>query len=95
MGLLGFACEEHTNGDVSSDPTVGVCWDADRSKLWRVAIRPDPRWLSTKAARSEECIGWARELAAGALFLGGAVSELRTVMSRIVRYYDHTTSTKC
>jgi hypothetical protein len=23
MGLLGFACEEHTNGDASSDPTVG------------------------------------------------------------------------
>jgi hypothetical protein len=24
MGLLGFACEEHTNGGVGSDPTVGV-----------------------------------------------------------------------
>jgi hypothetical protein len=36
MGLLGFACEEHTNGGISSDPTVGVCWDADRLNLWRV-----------------------------------------------------------
>ena len=54
MSLLAFACEEHTNGDVSSDPTVGVCWDADRLNLWRVGIRPNLRFLSTEAARSEE-----------------------------------------
>jgi uncharacterized protein len=36
MDLLGFACEEHTNGGVDPDPTVGVCWDADRLNLWRV-----------------------------------------------------------
>ena len=62
MDLLGFACEEHTNGGVDSDPTVGVCWDADRLNLWRVGRRPDPRLLSTKAARSEERIAWARGL---------------------------------
>ena len=62
MDLLGFACQEHTNGGVGSDPTVGVCWDADRLNLWRVGIRPDPHWLSTKAARSEDRIGWARGL---------------------------------
>ena len=62
MGLLGFACEEHTNGGVGSDPTVGVCWDADRLNLWRVGIRPDPRLLSTDAARGGERIKWAREL---------------------------------
>jgi uncharacterized protein len=62
MGLLAFACEEHTNGDVSSDPTVGVCWDADRLNLWRVGIRPNPRFLSTEAARSEERIAWAHAL---------------------------------
>jgi len=62
MGLLGFACEEHTNGGVGSDPTVGVCWDADRLNLWRVGRRPDPRLLSTEAARSEERIAWARDL---------------------------------
>jgi uncharacterized protein len=62
MGLLGFACEEHTNGGVGSDPTVGVCWDADRLNLWRVGIRPDPRLLSTEAARSAERIAWARDL---------------------------------
>jgi uncharacterized protein len=62
MGLLGFACEEHTNGGVGSDPTVGVCWDADRLNLWRVGRRPGPRLLSTEAARSEERIVWARDL---------------------------------
>ena len=53
MGLLGFfACEEHTNGVVCTDPTVGVSYDAYRLNLWRVGGRPAPRWLSTEAARS-------------------------------------------
>ena len=62
MGVLAFACEEHTNGGVGSDPTVGVCWDADRLNLWRVGIRPDPRLLSTRAAKSGERIASARDL---------------------------------
>ena len=62
MDLLGFACEEHTNGGVGSDPTVGACWDADRLNLWRVGIRPDPRLLSTEAARNGGRIKWARDL---------------------------------
>ncbi len=62
MGLLGFACEEHTNGGVGRDATVGVCWDADRLNLWRVGIRPDPRLLSTEAARNGGRIMWARGL---------------------------------
>ena len=62
MDILAFACEEHTNGGVGSGPTVGVCWDADRLNLWRVGIRPDPRLLSTEAARSEQRIAWARRL---------------------------------
>jgi uncharacterized protein len=62
MDLLELACKEHTSGGVTSDPTVGVCWDADRLNLWRVGIRPNPLWLSTTAARSEERIGWARDL---------------------------------
>ena len=39
LELLQYACFEHTNGLVSSDPTVGVCWDADRLDLPRVGIR--------------------------------------------------------
>ena len=62
MELLAFACEEHTNGKLGNDQTVGVCWDADRLNLWRVGFEPDPRFLSTEAARSEERIAWARHL---------------------------------
>ena len=62
MDLLTFACREHTNGHLSEDPTFGVCWDADRLNLWRVGFEPDPRFLSTRAARSEERIAWAYEL---------------------------------
>ena len=59
MDLLAFACEEHTNGGVGPNPTGGVCWDADRLNLWRVGSKPDPRFLSTQPARSEERIAWA------------------------------------
>ena len=62
MGVLGLACEEHTNGGVDPNPTVGVCWDADRLNLWRVGIRPVPRLLSTGAARNGGRIMWARGL---------------------------------
>jgi uncharacterized protein len=62
MDVLGFACEEHTNGGVGSNPTAGVCWDADRLNLWRVGIKPDPRLLSTGAARNGGRIKWARDL---------------------------------
>jgi uncharacterized protein len=62
MDLLAFACEEHTNGKLGKDQTVGVCWDADRLNLWRVGFEPDPRFLSTDAARSGERIAWARNL---------------------------------
>ena len=62
MDLLAFACEEHTNGGLSKNPTVGVCWDADRLNLWRVGFEPDPRFLSTEAARSKERIAWAYDL---------------------------------
>jgi uncharacterized protein len=62
MELLAFACEEHTNGKLGENQTVGVCWDADRLNLWRVGFEPDPRFLSTEAARSEKRIAWARDL---------------------------------
>ena len=62
MDLLRFACEEHTNGGVDPNPSVGACWDADRLNLWRVGIRPDARLLSTEAARNGGRIMWARGL---------------------------------
>ena len=59
---LCHAIEEHTNGLVSSDPTVGVCWDADRLHLPRVSITPDPARFSTVLARGPEPLAAAAHL---------------------------------
>lgn len=50
LELLVDACTRHDRGQVSDDPTIGACWDADRVNLWRVGITPDPKLLSTAAA---------------------------------------------
>jgi uncharacterized protein len=62
LDLLVCACEEHDAGKTSDDPTVGVCWDADRLNLWRVGIEPDPELLSTAAARQPAQINRSRGL---------------------------------
>ena len=51
MQLLIPALAAHTDGFVSDDHTIGVCWDADRLDLPRVGIQPNPELLSTTAAR--------------------------------------------
>lgn len=51
LEVLCEACRRHNDGKVSDDPTVGVCWDADRLDLVRVGIAPDRKLLSTKAAK--------------------------------------------
>jgi uncharacterized protein len=51
FGLLESACRGHTDGDISEDPTIGCCWDADRLELSRVGIKPEQRFMSTQAAR--------------------------------------------
>jgi uncharacterized protein len=50
LETLRYAIFEHTNGLVSDDQTVGVCWDADRLDLPRVGIQPDPARFSTARA---------------------------------------------
>ena len=50
LDTLVTALSLHVDGLVSDDPTVGVCWDADRLHLWRIAVTPDPARLSTAAA---------------------------------------------
>ena len=52
LDLLAAACDDHADGVVSAEPTIGACWDADRLDLPRVGIRPDPMLLSTDAARA-------------------------------------------
>ncbi|MBB6099907.1 uncharacterized protein HNR42_003367 [Deinobacterium chartae] len=59
LRLLTYACDHHTDGEISDDPTIGTCWDADRLELPRVGIVPDPRLLSTEAARDPDTIRWA------------------------------------
>jgi uncharacterized protein len=44
------AIDLHTRGFVSTDETVGACWDADRLHLPRVGIDPDPDRFSTALA---------------------------------------------
>jgi len=57
--LLQDACARHSDGEREADPTVQVCWDADRLDLGRVGIEPLPARLCTAAARDPETIAWA------------------------------------
>jgi hypothetical protein len=59
LGLLCRACAEHTTAPPTGEPTLGVAWDADRLQLWRVGTVPNPRFLSTAAARDPGMIGRA------------------------------------
>lgn len=52
LDVLVEACKYHNEGDTSDNPTVGVCWDADRLDLPRVGITPDPKYLSTEAGKN-------------------------------------------
>ena len=45
----------HAHGFTSDDPTIGVCWDADRLDLSRVGITPDKTLMSTSAGKSGQC----------------------------------------
>jgi uncharacterized protein len=56
------AIRDHTTARWSDDPTIGLCWDADRLNLWRCNVTPDPAFLSTDAAKQPETIRAHREL---------------------------------
>ena len=57
--LLRMACADHTTGRVAEDVTVQTCWDADRLDLGRVGIRPEVKYLCTKAAKDPAILSWA------------------------------------
>lgn len=44
---LLHACRNHTVEPASGDPTIDVCYDADRLDLGRVQIVPDPNKMAT------------------------------------------------
>ena len=52
----------HSDGQVSDDPTIGTCWDADRLHLPRVWIDPDPAFFSTAAAHGPARLSAAQAL---------------------------------
>jgi uncharacterized protein len=62
IDLLQRACEGHTFGRLTKDPTIAACWDADRLNLWRLGVKPQERFLSTDAARKPRRIKWASEV---------------------------------
>lgn len=51
LGLLVYACENHTDVTYCVEPTVACCWDADRLDLTRIGIAPDPDLLNTETAQ--------------------------------------------
>lgn len=51
MEILKYAMIHHNGGQVSDDPTIGVCWDADRLDLPRVGTQPDIDLMSTPCAK--------------------------------------------
>lgn len=50
LDQLCFAMTHHSGGEISLDPTIQTCWDADRLDLGRVGIMPSPAYLSRQAA---------------------------------------------
>lgn len=48
--LFFEACVEHSNGFQSTNPTIAVCWDADRLDLHRKGIWPHTHFMSTPEA---------------------------------------------
>jgi uncharacterized protein len=48
VGLLEKACRYHTTEHRTGNPTIDVCFDADRLDLDRVGIVPDPKRMATE-----------------------------------------------
>lgn len=46
-----LALRDHDKGELSSDPLIGSCWDADRLTLGRVGIPPSIDFMSTDFVR--------------------------------------------
>lgn len=51
VALLREAIRFHADGTVTSNATMGTCWDADRLDLDRVGIMPAARFMSTAAGK--------------------------------------------
>jgi uncharacterized protein len=62
---LERALSGHTRGETSADPTVALCWDADRLDIGRVGFAPEPIYFSTGRGRALAASGlplhWVRD----------------------------------
>ena len=63
LDLLTMACIEHTDGKTTADLTIQICWDSDRLDLARAGIYPNPKYLCTETARTQDLIDWANQRA--------------------------------
>ena len=79
MGLLAFACEEHTNGGVSSNPTVG-CAGMPTVEPVAGGCQAGPSVALNGGGEQRGAYRVGAWFAAGALRLGGTVSGLRASM---------------
>ena len=57
MWNLRAALRGHDHGEISDDPTIGACWDADRLTLPRLGIKVDHELLSTPQAKALDAAG--------------------------------------
>lgn len=62
LDLLYSACAGHNDGDVTEDPTIGCCWDADRLDLIRFGKEIYPDLMSTAKGRLAKAQTRARTL---------------------------------
>ena len=85
LDLLVHALERHAFGDVSDDPRVGACWDADRLHLPRVGFEVDPALLSTAAAREPDALSLAATRRAEPVSWGALIVRLLTNMTGVER----------
>lgn len=52
IALLKEACRFHTTSQRTGNPTIDVCFDADRLDLGRVGIIPDPDKMATDRGKT-------------------------------------------
>lgn len=58
---LGTALGDHDRGYTANNPTVAICWDADRLTLPRVGIKPKKTLMSSAVVKRDfdMCLGFA------------------------------------
>jgi len=85
LDLLCLALERHAFGEVSDDPRIGACWDADRLHLPRVGFEVDPALLSTAAARQPDALSVAAARRAEPVSWPAVIERLLTNMAGVER----------